>query len=86
MLDDKKQAKLDLVVEIAGPAGPLVSFSGSYVVQYAAEPVVTASTHLPATWLGANLAVDRRRKPTSGATLAAVNLAATDLVTLWPRA
>ena len=32
MLDDKKQAKLDLVVEITGPAGPLVSFSGSYVV------------------------------------------------------
>jgi thioesterase domain-containing protein len=32
MLDDKKQAKLDLVVEIAGPAGPLVSFNGSYVV------------------------------------------------------
>lgn len=32
MLDDKGQAKLDLTVEIAGPAGPLVSFSGSYVV------------------------------------------------------
>ncbi|MEX2093079.1 MAG: YiiD C-terminal domain-containing protein [Pirellulales bacterium] len=32
MLDDKKQAKIDLTVEIAGPAGPLVSFSGSYVV------------------------------------------------------
>lgn len=32
MLDDKKQAKLDLVVEIAGPAGPLVAFNGSYVV------------------------------------------------------
>lgn len=32
MLDDKKQAKLDLVVEIAGSSGPLVSFNGSYVV------------------------------------------------------
>ncbi|HEY4231877.1 MAG TPA: YiiD C-terminal domain-containing protein [Lacipirellulaceae bacterium] len=32
MLDDKKQAKLDLEVEILGPEGPLVSFSGSYVV------------------------------------------------------
>jgi len=32
MLDDKGQAKLDLAVEIAGPNGPLVSFSGSYVV------------------------------------------------------
>jgi hypothetical protein len=32
MLDDKKQAKLDLVVEIAGPTDPLVLFSGSYVV------------------------------------------------------
>jgi thioesterase domain-containing protein len=32
MLDEKKQAKLDLNVEIAGPAGPLVSFTGSYVV------------------------------------------------------
>lgn len=32
MLDDKGQAKLDLTVEIAGAAGPAVSFSGSYVV------------------------------------------------------
>lgn len=32
MLDDKKQAKIDLVVEIAGPTDPLVLFSGSYVV------------------------------------------------------
>lgn len=32
MLDEKKQAKLDLVVEIAGPTGPLVTFNGSYVV------------------------------------------------------
>jgi thioesterase domain-containing protein len=32
MLDDKKQAKLDLEVEIPGTNGPLVSFSGSYVV------------------------------------------------------
>jgi thioesterase domain-containing protein len=32
MLDEKKQAKLDLVVEIAGPSGPLVAFNGSYVV------------------------------------------------------
>lgn len=32
MLDEKKQAKLDLVVEIAGPTGPLVAFNGSYVV------------------------------------------------------
>jgi thioesterase domain-containing protein len=32
MLDDKKQAKLDLEVEIPGSDGPLVSFSGSYVV------------------------------------------------------
>ena len=32
MLDEKKQAKLDLVVEIAGPEGALVSFTGSYVV------------------------------------------------------
>jgi thioesterase domain-containing protein len=32
MLDDKKQAKLDLVVEIAGVTDPRVLFSGSYVV------------------------------------------------------
>jgi thioesterase domain-containing protein len=32
MLDDKGQAKLDLVVEVAGTAGPAVSFNGSYVV------------------------------------------------------
>jgi thioesterase domain-containing protein len=32
MLDDKGQAKLDLVVEIAGSDGPAVSFKGSYVV------------------------------------------------------
>jgi thioesterase domain-containing protein len=32
MLDDKHQAKLDLTVEIAGVAGPAVSFTGSYVV------------------------------------------------------
>jgi thioesterase domain-containing protein len=32
MLDDKKQAKLDLAVEIAGALGPSVVFSGSYVV------------------------------------------------------
>jgi thioesterase domain-containing protein len=32
MLDEKRQAKLDLEVEIVGPSGPLVSFSGSYVV------------------------------------------------------
>lgn len=32
MLDDKKQAKLDLTVEIAGPSGALVFFQGSYVV------------------------------------------------------
>jgi thioesterase domain-containing protein len=32
MLDDKKQAKLDLEVEIQGTDGPLVSFAGSYVV------------------------------------------------------
>jgi thioesterase domain-containing protein len=32
MLDEKKQAKLDLEVEIPGPEGPLVSFTGSYVV------------------------------------------------------
>lgn len=32
MLDDKKQAKMDLNVEIAGQNGPLVSFNGSYVV------------------------------------------------------
>jgi thioesterase domain-containing protein len=32
MLDDKGQAKLDLVVEIAGSDGPAVLFSGSYVV------------------------------------------------------
>jgi thioesterase domain-containing protein len=32
MLDEKKQAKIDLTVEIAGPSGPLVSFNGSYVV------------------------------------------------------
>jgi len=32
MLDDKKQAKLDLIVEIAGPGNPLVTFTGSYVV------------------------------------------------------
>jgi thioesterase domain-containing protein len=32
MLDDKKQAKLDVAVEIPGAERPLVSFSGSYVV------------------------------------------------------
>jgi thioesterase domain-containing protein len=32
MLDDKRQAKIDLTVEIPGPTGPLVSFNGSYVV------------------------------------------------------
>ncbi len=32
MLDEKKQAKLDLIVEIEGPTGPLVAFNGSYVV------------------------------------------------------
>ena len=32
MLDDKKQAKLDLTVEIAGTERTLVSFGGSYVV------------------------------------------------------
>jgi len=32
MLDEKKQAKLDLTVEIAGLHGTLVAFSGSYVV------------------------------------------------------
>jgi thioesterase domain-containing protein len=32
MLGDKGQAKLDLVVEIAGAASPAVSFNGSYVV------------------------------------------------------
>jgi thioesterase domain-containing protein len=32
MLDDKKQAKMDLNVEITGRNGPLVSFNGSYVV------------------------------------------------------
>jgi len=32
MLDDKGQAKLDLVAEIAGRGGPAVLFSGSYVV------------------------------------------------------
>jgi thioesterase domain-containing protein len=32
MLDDKGQAKLDLVVEVTGVEGPAVSFSGSYVV------------------------------------------------------
>jgi thioesterase domain-containing protein len=32
MLDDKKQAKMDLNVEITGQNGPLVSFNGSYVV------------------------------------------------------
>lgn len=32
MLDDKGQAKLDLIVEIDGADGPAVSFHGSYVV------------------------------------------------------
>lgn len=32
MLDDKGQAKLDLVVEITGADGPAVTFAGSYVV------------------------------------------------------
>ncbi len=32
MLDDKGQAKLDLLVEIAGGTGPAVSFNGCYVV------------------------------------------------------
>ena len=34
MLDEKKQAKLDLTVEIAGATDPLVSFHGSYVVTH----------------------------------------------------
>jgi thioesterase domain-containing protein len=39
MLDDKKQAKLDLAVQIAGAEGPSVVFSGSYVViQDGAQP------------------------------------------------
>jgi thioesterase domain-containing protein len=32
MLDEKKQAKMDLAVEIAGSQGPSVVFGGSYVV------------------------------------------------------
>ena len=32
MLDDKGQAKLDLIVEVAGSDGPSVVFNGSYVV------------------------------------------------------
>jgi thioesterase domain-containing protein len=32
MLDEKKQAKMDLDVEIQGPGGSLVAFNGSYVV------------------------------------------------------
>jgi thioesterase domain-containing protein len=32
MFDDKGQAKLELVVEVAGSDGPAVSFTGSYVV------------------------------------------------------
>jgi thioesterase domain-containing protein len=32
MLDDKKQAKLDLTVEIGRPGDPSVTFNGSYVV------------------------------------------------------
>ena len=35
MLDEKRQAKLDLEVEIPSPGGPLVSFNGSYVVTLA---------------------------------------------------
>lgn len=38
MLDDKGQAKLDLAVQVAGPDGPLVSFSGSYVVVLSNKP------------------------------------------------
>jgi thioesterase domain-containing protein len=32
MFDDKGQAKLELIVEVAGSDGPAVSFAGSYVV------------------------------------------------------
>lgn len=32
MLDEKRQAKLDLVVEVPGNDGPAVTFHGSYVV------------------------------------------------------
>jgi thioesterase domain-containing protein len=32
MFDEKGQGKLDLAIEVTGPQGPLVSFSGSYVV------------------------------------------------------
>jgi thioesterase domain-containing protein len=39
MLGDKGQAKLDLMVEIAGSDGPAVSFSGSYVVLPPGAPV-----------------------------------------------
>jgi thioesterase domain-containing protein len=44
MLDDKGQAKLDLVVEVAGAGGPAVMFTGSYVVlpARAAETIVAA--------------------------------------------
>jgi thioesterase domain-containing protein len=43
MLDDKGQAKLDLVVEIAGADGPAVVFSGSYVVLPARAPAIIAA-------------------------------------------
>jgi thioesterase domain-containing protein len=41
MLDEKKQAKLDLNVEIAGPGAPLVSFTGSYVVTQVDSRIVS---------------------------------------------
>jgi thioesterase domain-containing protein len=43
MLDDKGQAKLDLVVEVAGADGPAVTFTGSYVVLPAAAQAIIAA-------------------------------------------
>jgi thioesterase domain-containing protein len=43
MLDDKGQAKLDLVVEVAGAAGAAVTFAGSYVVLPAQAQAIIAA-------------------------------------------
>jgi thioesterase domain-containing protein len=43
MLDDKGQAKLDLVVEVAGADGPAVVFTGSYVVLPARAQAIIAA-------------------------------------------
>jgi thioesterase domain-containing protein len=43
MLDDKGQAKLDLIVEVPGADGAAVTFTGSYVVLPAREQAIIAA-------------------------------------------